>query len=202
MYEIEETEEKINSLDGRKNIRVRAHGISKENGEKLLGVWVDLKLAELEGWTKRSGNKYVKFPEKMLRYRAASWFIDSFFPEVVNSMPSFEEVQESHEPPAAPQFVDVIIGGEPEEENETPALTAQVSTEEKEPKKHSAPWYKAELRKLGVSFDSKLSKPELVALYEHTIKNNSEPEIVEPEVVAPEVTPMDEEEDDLFLPED
>lgn len=72
--------------------RTRAWAIDKNSNEKLFGIWVSMKMAEEEGWSKRSGSKWKTMAQLMRRYRAASFFVKQFAPEISMGIQSIEEV--------------------------------------------------------------------------------------------------------------
>lgn len=79
--------------------KTEAHceAIDASTGEKLIGATISLEIAQKEGWLGKAGSKWATMPELMLRYRAQSFFINEFFPEVKFGMPSSEEVADSVE---------------------------------------------------------------------------------------------------------
>ncbi|MDA3046730.1 hypothetical protein OFO10_06115 [Campylobacter sp. VBCF_06 NA8] len=79
--------------------KTEAHceAIDASTGEKLVGATISLEIAKREGWLGKAGSKWATMPELMLRYRAQSFFINEFFPEVKFGMPSSEEVADSVE---------------------------------------------------------------------------------------------------------
>ena len=58
------------------------------------GPWIDWKLVRGERWDQKSGSKWLTMPEKMFRYRAASWLIDVVAPEISMGLPTAEEAAE------------------------------------------------------------------------------------------------------------
>jgi len=81
-YEETETDETVKEIGGLKNHRCRivaeTHG-----GEKIVGPWVDYKMAVKDGWATRPGSKWQTMPDLMLRYRAASFFVRTYCPDAV-----------------------------------------------------------------------------------------------------------------------
>lgn len=59
------------------------------------GTKITIALAKAEGWYTRSGSKWKTMPDQMLRYRAASFFIRAFAPDVALGMQTVDELQES-----------------------------------------------------------------------------------------------------------
>ena len=70
----------------------RAWAIEKATGQKLVGATVTIGLAKKEGWYNKSGSKWQTMPEQMLMYRAASWFIRAYAPELAMGMHTVEEL--------------------------------------------------------------------------------------------------------------
>lgn len=98
------------------NFSVTAY--SKVDGEEI-SYTVDMKMATAEGWTKNP--KYNSMPELMLSYRAASFLIRTYIPEVVMGLQTDDDVRDMEPiqavpaaddslkslPEAAPEFVDL-----------------------------------------------------------------------------------------------
>ncbi len=70
----------------------RATATEKATGELLCGPWVTWKMAESEGWTKKSGSKWLTMPTVMFGYRAASFFVKMYAPEITMGLQTAEEV--------------------------------------------------------------------------------------------------------------
>lgn len=70
----------------------RAWAVDKNDGEKLYGVWVNMAMAKAEGWSTKTGSKWVTMPELMMRYRAATFFARQFAPELSMGISTQEEV--------------------------------------------------------------------------------------------------------------
>ena len=70
----------------------RAFAIEKETGEKLIGTDVTIAIAKAEGWYERNGSKWKTMPQQMLTYRAASWFVRAYAPELSMGLQTSEEV--------------------------------------------------------------------------------------------------------------
>lgn len=74
-----------------------AWAVELSTGEKLVGTKVDIAMAKAEGWVSKKGSKWQTMPEKMLRYRAASFFINEVAPEISCGMMTSEEVEDTIE---------------------------------------------------------------------------------------------------------
>jgi hypothetical protein len=70
----------------------RAWAVEKATGEKLCGSEVTIAIAKKEGWYGKNGSKWQTMPQQMLMYRAASWFIRSYAPELAMGMQTEEEI--------------------------------------------------------------------------------------------------------------
>lgn len=63
--------------------------------EKLEGPLITIGLSKKEGWYGKSGSKWQTMPELMLRYRAASWFVRAYAPEIAMGLQTAEEVKDT-----------------------------------------------------------------------------------------------------------
>ena len=72
----------------------RAWTVEKSTGERLNGVWVDWKMVKAEGWSKRSGSKWLTMPDQMFVYRAAAFWQRAYAPEISMGLSTTEELQE------------------------------------------------------------------------------------------------------------
>lgn len=70
---------------------------TEKNGRKVTGITVDMDMANAEGWTKKSGSKWITMPQVMLRYRAASFFARMNCPELSNGLYTSDEEREMAE---------------------------------------------------------------------------------------------------------
>lgn len=73
----------------------KAWAIEKDTGEKLEGATVTIGLAKKEGWYDKNGSKWQTMPQQMLMYRAASWFIRAYAPELAMGMHTAEELHDA-----------------------------------------------------------------------------------------------------------
>lgn len=73
----------------------RAVATELASGEKLVGPLVTIGLAKKEGWFGKNGSKWQSMPELMLRYRAASWFVRAYAPEIAMGLPEASELQDT-----------------------------------------------------------------------------------------------------------
>lgn len=75
----------------------RATAVEKSSGEELKGTWITIDMAQKEGWYDKKGSKWQTMPEQMLRYRAASYFIRAYAPEISMGMYTTEEMNDINE---------------------------------------------------------------------------------------------------------
>ena len=64
---------------------------SKTDGTPLEGPKITLEMAKAEGWSTKSGSKWLTMPELMLRYRAAAFFARLYAPDITLGMMTAEE---------------------------------------------------------------------------------------------------------------
>ena len=72
--------------------RVRAWAIDAETGERVEGLWVSMRLAKAEGWTRNK--KYQTMPELMLEYRAATLFTRTHYPDALMGFQEAGEIED------------------------------------------------------------------------------------------------------------
>ncbi len=70
----------------------KAWAIEKETGQKLEGSTITIGMAKDEGWYGKSGSKWKTMPQQMLMYRAASWFIRAYAPELAMGIYTEDEI--------------------------------------------------------------------------------------------------------------
>lgn len=121
-----------------------AWAIDRETGGRLEET-VTMDIAEREGWTKKSGSKWLTIPDLMLKYRSAAWLIRTHCPEVLMGLHTKEELQDI--PPdrlqgprpdpsksATEQLADQLMGAEDEMPADSePAYSAEDSQEPADP---------------------------------------------------------------------
>lgn len=61
------------------------------HSEPLYGDWITLEMAEKEGWSKKTGSKWLTMPTQMLRYRAAAFWCRVYCPEISMGLLTAEE---------------------------------------------------------------------------------------------------------------
>lgn len=77
-----------------KDYRVRAYAKDRESGTLCLGTWITWRMVEAEGWSKKSGSKWLTMPGQMFLYRAAAFWARVYAPEVSIGLHTVEEVQD------------------------------------------------------------------------------------------------------------
>lgn len=82
----------VSGDDGQPNRGCRAVAIDSETGEEIEGENITLALAQREGWTRNA--KYKSMPDTMLKWRAAAFFIRTYYPEVVLGLHTAEEMED------------------------------------------------------------------------------------------------------------
>jgi hypothetical protein len=63
-----------------------------KTGEDLRGPTVTMAMAKKEGWTTKSGSKWLTLPDLMIRYRAAAFWGRLYIPELLVGIQTQEEV--------------------------------------------------------------------------------------------------------------
>ena len=69
--------------------------VCNSTGEVLEGTEITMAMAKAEGWFSKSGSKWQTMPEQMLRYRAASFFVRAYAPELSLGLATREEIEDS-----------------------------------------------------------------------------------------------------------
>lgn len=76
----------------------RAYAYEKtdlQHKEALCSVWITMEMAENEGWTRKSGSKWLTMPDQMLIYRAAAFWSRAYAPEISMGFLTKEEVEDA-----------------------------------------------------------------------------------------------------------
>lgn len=103
----------------------RACATELSTGTMLAGPLVTIGLAKREGWYAKNGSKWQTMPELMLRYRAASWFVRAYAPEIAMGLPEADELRETID----------ITPQEPEEPQENAVTVADIEKKAKRGRK-------------------------------------------------------------------
>ncbi|MDQ3039180.1 MAG: hypothetical protein M3Q51_03470 [Pseudomonadota bacterium] len=83
-----------------KDYRVRAHAKDRDGGEHCIGPWITWQMADGEGWSKKTGSKWLTMPALMFMYRAAAFWTRVYAPELSLGIHTAEEVQDITTGPA------------------------------------------------------------------------------------------------------
>lgn len=76
------------------NLVCVAVAVEKKTGKVLKSPPVSLRMAVGEGWYSKDGSKWPTMTELMLRYRAASYWVSTFAPEIAMGFRTVEEQQD------------------------------------------------------------------------------------------------------------
>ena len=82
---------RLNTIISQDRQSAYCEAIDAQTGQTLRGMTVTMEIARKEGWLSKQGSKWQTMPELMLRYRAQSFFISEFFPEVKFGLKTKEE---------------------------------------------------------------------------------------------------------------
>lgn len=88
------------STEGKDDWGCRAWAMEKSTNERITGPLVTIKLAKAEKWYEKNGSKWQTMPQLMLMYRAASWFVRAYAPEITMGLHTADEITEIYD--AAP----------------------------------------------------------------------------------------------------
>jgi len=69
----------------------------KETSEVVEGTEITMAMAKAEGWSTKSGSKWLTMPEQMLRYRAAAFFARIYAPDITLGMQTSDELRDAPE---------------------------------------------------------------------------------------------------------
>lgn len=72
----------------------RAWAIEKASGDRLDGPLVSVEMAQKEGWSTKNGSKWKSMPELMLMYRAATFFVRAYAPELSMGLQTIDELED------------------------------------------------------------------------------------------------------------
>ena len=114
--------------------------IEVATGMEVRGPRITIALAKAEGWFGKSGSKWRTMPEMMLRYRAVSWFVQTYCPDIAMGLPEAEEARD---------IIDITPVQEEAAQEEKPAITLeqveQKAKRGRKPKAAPAPAVEAEV---------------------------------------------------------
>ena len=72
----------------------RAWAIEQRTGEELIGSDVTIAIARKEGWYGKNGSKWQSIPQQMLMYRAGSWWVRAYAPELSMGLMTSDEASD------------------------------------------------------------------------------------------------------------
>ena len=107
--------------------------VDAQTGQLLRGTTITMDMARREGWLSKNGSKWQTMPELMMKYRAQSFFINEFFPEVKYGLKTSDEAEDTNEIKEAPK------PEQPQNLNEFLAKAAQKKAEPAEEIIEAAP---------------------------------------------------------------
>jgi hypothetical protein len=123
---------RMDGIEGAADRSCIAWAKSKDDGTVLEGPKITIQMAKAEGWSTKSGSKWITMPELMLRYRAAAFFARLYAPDITLGMMTAEEAHDAVErdvtPSAArsklftdipnpPVYKKLVTDSQPTEEN-------------------------------------------------------------------------------------
>jgi len=85
---------KMEGTEGSPDRSCIAWAKSKDDGSVLEGPKITLAMAKAEGWSTKSGSKWITMPELMLRYRSAAFFARLYAPDITLGMMTADEAQD------------------------------------------------------------------------------------------------------------
>lgn len=107
--------------------------VDAQTGQLLRGTTITMDMARREGWLSKNGSKWQTMPELMMKYRAQSFFINEFFPEVKYGLKTSDEAEDINEIKETPK------AKQPQNINEFLAKAAQKKAEPAEEIIEAAP---------------------------------------------------------------
>lgn len=85
---------RFNGTEGQDDWACQAYATEKATGEEITGSFVSIALAKDEGWYGKNGSKWKTMPQHMLMYRAASFFVNMYAPELSMGLVTTEEAND------------------------------------------------------------------------------------------------------------
>ena len=81
--------------EGQPDRACRAWARELASGDRLDGVWITWQMVEAEGWSKKSGSKWLTpLREQMFMYRAAAFWTRAYAPDIALGFPTVDEVHD------------------------------------------------------------------------------------------------------------
>lgn len=72
----------------------RGYATEKSTGERIVGSDITIAIAKKEGWYAKAGSKWQSMPQQMLMYRAGSWLVRAYAPELSMGLQTVDELQD------------------------------------------------------------------------------------------------------------
>jgi hypothetical protein len=107
---------KMGGAEGSPDRSCIAWAKSKDDGSILEGPKITLAMAKAEGWSTKSGSKWITMPELMLRYRSAAFFARLYAPDITLGMMTAEEAQDVAVRDVTPARTSKLFVDKPKEE--------------------------------------------------------------------------------------
>jgi hypothetical protein len=79
-------------MEGKDSTRSCVAWAKTKEGEVVESPEITMAMAKAEGWSTKSGSKWLTMPELMLRYRAAAFFARIYAPDITLGMHTSEEI--------------------------------------------------------------------------------------------------------------
>ena len=80
--------------EGKDDWACQAYATEKSTGNEIEGSWISIRLAKDEGWHGKNGSKWKTMPQHMLMYRAASFLVNVYAPELSMGLVTTEEAND------------------------------------------------------------------------------------------------------------
>ena len=128
--------------------------IDAETNETITGMTVSINMAKAEGWYNKNGSKWKTLPELMLSYRAQSFFISQYFPEVKFGLKTTDELMDMPEAKVVDEKkidLNKIAKEKTKKKEKVEPEIIEVEPESNEPKPLPGDILEAELLKRGVN---------------------------------------------------
>ena len=124
-------------------------------GEELRGEKITLEMAKREGWSTKSGSKWLTMPGQMLRYRAASFWSRAYASDISLGMYTTDEVRDFAEPRnVTPAKVNPFVAEPEPEEPEIVVQDVEVVVEEPKPEAKPKGNVKTHAEKIANAFEA------------------------------------------------
>ena len=85
---------RLNTIVSKDGQSAHCEAVDAQTGQLLRGTTITMDMARREGWLSKNGSKWQTMPELMMKYRAQSFFINEFFPEVKYGLKTSDEAED------------------------------------------------------------------------------------------------------------